>query len=65
VQSSLAVVNCVDILAYLELFHLCEAVGDTLQDFLVGRLSEELCLLRKRDRMNLLALLANTGVCKR
>lgn len=57
VDGSLPVEPCVDMLMYLELFHLCEVIADTVQDTLDG-IPEQQRLLRKRDRFNALALAA-------
>jgi hypothetical protein len=44
-------------LAYLELYHMCEVIADTIEDIL-DEVPEQLRLLRKRDRINTLSLTA-------
>ncbi len=61
---ALSVTLCVDMLAYVELFHLCEMIGDAMQDIL-ERVPEDQRQLRKADRMNALALMAANRVRRR
>lgn len=56
-DGSLPIVLCVDMLAYLQLYHMCEVIADAIEDILED-MPEQLRLLRKRDRINTLSLTA-------
>ena len=59
IEGSLPVFLCVDMLTYLELYHLCEVVADSTEDVLED-VPEQLRLLRKRDRYNALSIVSES-----